>query len=86
MLRADRRLSTRQLERDLSAEAARVTDLPVFSCNDATAACAAELIFGEARHYADMLYIFVAWFIAQAGVLPPGSVGIRQMAERFRAE
>ena len=54
---------------DLSAEVARATDLPVFSCNDATAACAAELLFGDAGRYADMLYIFVAWFIGGGVVL-----------------
>ena len=55
--------------RDLSAEVARATDHPVFSCNDATAACAAELLFGDAGRYADMLYIFVAWFIGGGVVL-----------------
>jgi predicted NBD/HSP70 family sugar kinase len=64
---------------DLAAEAGRITGLPVFSCNDATAACAAELIFGEAGRYADMLYIFVAWFIGGGivlnGHLYPGRSG-----------
>jgi predicted NBD/HSP70 family sugar kinase len=54
---------------DLPAEAGQATDLPVFSCNDATAACAAELLFGEAGRYPDTLYLFVAWFIGGGVVL-----------------
>jgi predicted NBD/HSP70 family sugar kinase len=64
---------------DFPAEVGRVTDLQVFSCNDATAACAAELLFGDAGRYADMLYIFVAWFIGGGVVLDghlfPGRTG-----------
>lgn len=64
---------------DLPAEVGRVTDLAVFSCNDATAACAAELLFGNAGRYLDMLYVFVAWFIGGGIVLDghlfPGRTG-----------
>ena len=45
---------------------------PVHLCNDATAACAAELVFGNRRHYLDFLYIFVGWFVG-GGVVLNGS-------------
>ena len=64
---------------DFGADVARVTDLQVFSCNDATAACAAELLFGQAGHHPEMLYLFVAWFIGGGIVLDghlfPGRTG-----------
>ena len=64
---------------DLPTEVGRVTDLPVLSCNDATAACAAELLFGHAGRHPDMLYVFVAWFIGGGVVLDghlfPGRTG-----------
>jgi len=64
---------------DFAADVGRGTDLPVFSCNDATAACAAELLFGEAGRHPEMLYVFVAWFIGGGividGHLFPGRTG-----------
>jgi predicted NBD/HSP70 family sugar kinase len=64
-----------QAWRDLDFQAAveKVCDLPVYSCNDATAACAAELLFGSAAHHSEMLYIFVAWFVG-GGVVLNGNV------------
>lgn len=58
---------------DLQAEVEKVTDLPVYSCNDATAACAAELLFGRSSRRSETLYIFVAWFIG-GGVVLNGSL------------
>ena len=64
---------------DFGADVGRVTDHQVFSCNDATAACAAELLFGEAGRHPEMLYMFVAWFIGGGVVLDghlfPGRTG-----------
>ena len=64
---------------DFGADVGRVTDLQVFSCNDATAACAAELLFGDAGRHPEMLYLFVAWFIGGGVVLDghlfPGRTG-----------
>ena len=64
---------------DFAADVGRGTDLPVFSCNDATAACAAELLFGRAGRHPEMLYVFVAWFIGGGividGHLFPGRTG-----------
>ena len=42
---------------------------PVYFCNDATAACAAELVFGNHSHYPDFLYLFVGSFIGGGVVL-----------------
>jgi len=64
---------------DLTEAVGGICDLPVYSCNDATAACAAELLFGDAGRFADMLYVFVAWFIGGGVVLDrhlfPGRAG-----------
>jgi predicted NBD/HSP70 family sugar kinase len=54
---------------DLQAEVERVTGAPAYLCNDATAACAAELLFGRAADHLDLLYVFVAWFIGGGLVL-----------------
>ncbi len=56
-------------EFDLQGEIENVVDVPVYLCNDATAACAAELLFGRAAHHLDLLYVFVAWFIGGGLVL-----------------
>lgn len=54
---------------DLKAEIEQMFDWPVHSYNDATAACAAELTFGEGRKYPDFLYIFFATLIGGGVVL-----------------
>jgi predicted NBD/HSP70 family sugar kinase len=41
---------------------------PLF-CNDASAACGAELLFGEGRHYANHLYTYIGSFIGGGLVL-----------------
>ena len=57
----------------------RACGVPVYLCNDATAACAAELLFGAPAHRLDSLYVFVAWFIGGGlvlnGNLFPGRTG-----------
>jgi predicted NBD/HSP70 family sugar kinase len=54
---------------DLREEIARVCPWPVFFCNDATAACAAELVFGNRDHHLDFLYFFVGSFVGGGVVL-----------------
>ncbi len=58
---------------DIKTEVERISEWPVYVCNDATAACAAELVFGNGAHYLDFLYIFIAWFIG-GGVVLNGSL------------
>ena len=58
---------------DIKAEIEKVCAWPVYVCNDATAACAAELVFGNGAHYLDFLYIFIGWFIG-GGVVLNGSL------------
>ena len=58
---------------DLKTEAERMFGLPVHLYNDATAACASELAFGEGRKYQDFLYIFFATLIG-GGVVLDGSL------------
>ena len=64
---------------DLQGAMEKACGLPVYLCNDATAACAAELLFGRAAHQLDILYFFVAWFIGGGlvlnGNLFPGRTG-----------
>lgn len=43
--------------------------LPVFSQNDATAACGAELIFGRGAEHADFVYFFIGSFVGGGVVL-----------------
>lgn len=58
---------------DLKAEIEQLSPWPVHSFNDATAACAAELAFGEGRKYPDFLYIFFATLVG-GGVVLDGSL------------
>ncbi len=64
---------------DIRAEIAAVVPWPVFFCNDATAACAAELVFGAHRSERDWLYFFVGSFVGGGvvlnGALYPGRSG-----------
>ncbi len=64
---------------DLRENIARVCPWPVYFCNDATAACAAELVFGNPMHHPDFLYFFVGSFIGGGVVLNghlfPGRTG-----------
>jgi predicted NBD/HSP70 family sugar kinase len=47
--------------------------MPVFSCNDITAACGAELVLGEAGRFQDFLYLYVGTFVG-GGVVLGGSL------------
>jgi predicted NBD/HSP70 family sugar kinase len=58
---------------DLRAEVARVSEFPVYLCNDATAGCAAVHLFGHAAAYPEFLYVFIAWFIG-GGVVIDGNL------------
>jgi predicted NBD/HSP70 family sugar kinase len=57
----------------------RLVPWPVHFCNDATAACGAELAFGNGTHYTDFLYVFIATLIGGGvvlnGSLYPGRTG-----------
>jgi predicted NBD/HSP70 family sugar kinase len=54
---------------DLHADAASKVSYPVFLQNDATSACAAELVFGVGPQYPDFVYFFVGSFIGGGIVL-----------------
>jgi predicted NBD/HSP70 family sugar kinase len=54
---------------DLVGEVAKLSSWPVQLCNDATAACAAELSFGIGSRYRDFVYFFVGSFIGGGIVL-----------------
>ena len=60
-------------ERDLRAEIAAMYDFPVYLGNDATCACGAELVFGDAGAPADFLYVYLGYFIG-GGVVLNGSL------------
>jgi predicted NBD/HSP70 family sugar kinase len=64
---------------DVEHALAAVCPWPVMLCNDATAACAAEFIFGKAWRYRDFFYVFVGAFVGGGlvlnGVLWPGRTG-----------
>lgn len=59
-------------EVDLEAEIAAFSAYPVYLQNDATAACAAELVFGEHQSRADFIYFYVGTFIGGGIVLNGG--------------
>src|SRR5919108_1685310 len=54
---------------DLVGEVAKISTWPVQLCNDATAACAAELSFGIGSRYRDFVYFFIGSFIGGGIVL-----------------
>ncbi|SON55121.1 N-acetylglucosamine repressor [Hartmannibacter diazotrophicus] len=64
---------------DLRQVFASHVNQPVYLCNDATAACAAELVFGNSADFHDFLYIFVGSFVGGGlvvnGALLPGRYG-----------
>lgn len=55
--------------RDICAEINNFLDIPIFLENDATAACAAELTFGNSTLPANFLYIYIGFFIGGGVVL-----------------
>ena len=56
-------------DRDIQAELAAVTGLPVYVQNDATSACGAELVFGTGERPRDFLYFYFGTFIGGGLVL-----------------
>jgi predicted NBD/HSP70 family sugar kinase len=58
---------------DIKEEIAKTFRGPVHICNDATAACAAELTFGEGDRYRDYVYFFIGSF-AGGGIVLNGSL------------
>jgi predicted NBD/HSP70 family sugar kinase len=55
--------------RDIQAEIAALTGMPVYVQNDATAACGAELVFGSGERPRDFLYFYFGYFIGGGLVL-----------------
>lgn len=55
--------------RDIQAELAALTGVPVYIQNDATAACGAELVFGTGDRPKDFLYFYFGYFIGGGLVL-----------------
>ena len=55
--------------RDIQAELAAMTGMPVYVQNDATAACGAELVFGTGDRPKDFLYFYFGYFIGGGLVL-----------------
>ncbi len=60
-------------ETDIKAEVEREIDWPVYYYNDATSACAAELMLGNPGHHSDFLHVFIGTFIG-GGVVLNGSL------------
>ena len=58
---------------DLTSEVSRLFDWPVHFCNDATAACAAELLFGQGRELRDYAYFYMGYFVG-GGIVINGSL------------
>ncbi len=56
-------------DRDIQAEVAAFSPVPVYVQNDATAACGAELVFGTAPRPKDFLYFYIAYFVGGGIVL-----------------
>ena len=54
---------------DIRAEIAEFCPWPVYFANDITAACAAELMFGQGGEHIDYLYVFIGSFIGGGLVL-----------------
>ena len=59
--------------RDIAAEIGAQHDFPIFTCNDASTACGAELVFGDQNKPRDFLYVFVGFFIG-GGLVLDGTV------------
>lgn len=58
---------------DLQSEIARLFTWPIHFCNDASAACAAELLFGRGRELQDFAYFYLGYFIG-GGIVLNGSL------------
>lgn len=55
--------------RDIVDEIGNLWDFPVYLSNDATAACGAELVFGDQAASTDFLYVYVGFFVGGGLVL-----------------
>lgn len=55
--------------RDVAAEIAESFHFPVYLQNDASAACGAELVFGEQNRSRDFLYFFIGFFVGSGLVI-----------------
>nr|WP_245216351.1 ROK family transcriptional regulator [Sagittula salina] len=55
--------------RDIAPEIAEGWDFPVYLRNDASAACGAELVFGDQNRPRDFLYFFIGFFVGGGMVL-----------------
>ncbi len=55
--------------RDIQAELAAATSIPVYVQNDATSACGAELVFGTGDRPRDFLYFYLGYFVGGGLVL-----------------
>ncbi len=58
---------------DLAAELIKLVSWPVHYCNDATAACAAELLFGKGSKHRNYAYFYVGYFVG-GGVVINGHI------------
>ncbi|MCX7567670.1 ROK family transcriptional regulator [Sulfitobacter sp. F26169L] len=56
-------------DRDIAAELRQSFDFPVYLCNDASAACGAELVFGDQDKPRDFLYFYIGYFVGGGLVL-----------------
>lgn len=50
-------------------EVAKFSTLPIFACNDATAACRAEHLYGSGKEYRDYAYFYIGSFVGGGVVL-----------------
>lgn len=55
--------------RDIAAEIGASLDVPTYLCNDASAACGAELVFGDQNKPRDFLYFYIGDFVGGGLVL-----------------
>jgi predicted NBD/HSP70 family sugar kinase len=60
---------------DMAGEIAKLFDWPVQVCNDASAACAAELLFGRGQDLRNFAYFYLGYFIG-GGIVLNGSLFI----------
>ncbi len=58
---------------DLTQEVGRLSEWPTHFCNDATAACAAELLFGQGHAHREFSYFYIGYFIG-GGMVINGSL------------
>ncbi|MBA8879944.1 putative NBD/HSP70 family sugar kinase [Phyllobacterium myrsinacearum] len=58
---------------DIKASIAAICDFPVYLQNDITAACGAELVFGETKDLNDFVYFYIGSFIG-GGIVINGSL------------